>query len=154
MKYRDPETGEFKELYTKAADTLPVGTIVDYDGDEIPAGWEAAESDDYSLEEIFTGKYWVNGKKIYRKVIDLGALPNANGQYYNNGISNLATVTAFDAFAQHSSGTTITLPYATSYQLERNISIEIEPTRFYIYTGIDRSDLNGYVILEYTKIKE
>lgn len=43
MKYRDPETGEFKELYTKAADTLPVGTVVDYDGDEVPAGWEKVE---------------------------------------------------------------------------------------------------------------
>ena len=42
MKYRDPETGEFKELYTKAADTLPVGTVVDFDGDEVPAGWEYA----------------------------------------------------------------------------------------------------------------
>ena len=43
MKYRDPETGEFKELYVKAADTLPVGTEVDYDGDEVPAGWEEVE---------------------------------------------------------------------------------------------------------------
>lgn len=56
MKYRDPETGEFKELYTKAADTLPVGTVVDFDGEEIPAGWEKAEemslikSVDYTLE--------------------------------------------------------------------------------------------------------
>ena len=42
MKYRDPETGEFKELYAKAVDTLPVGTVVDYEGNEIPAGWEEA----------------------------------------------------------------------------------------------------------------
>lgn len=44
MKYRDPVTGEFKELYTKAADTLPVGTVVDYDGTEVPAGWEEVEN--------------------------------------------------------------------------------------------------------------
>ena len=43
MKFRDPETREFKELYTKAADTLPVGTVVDFDGTEMPAGWEPAE---------------------------------------------------------------------------------------------------------------
>jgi hypothetical protein len=44
MKFRDPETGEFKELYAKAADTLPVGTVVDFDGTEIPAGWEKVDN--------------------------------------------------------------------------------------------------------------
>ena len=78
MKYRDPETGEFKELYTKAADTLPVGTVVDFDDTEVPAGWEQAEAtDDYSTEETFTGKYWIDGKKIYRKVI-LSTVGNIN----------------------------------------------------------------------------
>ena len=72
MKFRDPETGGFKELYTKAADTLPVGTVVDFDGTEIPAGWEEVEeTDNCSTEETFTGKYWRDGKKIYRKVIEL-----------------------------------------------------------------------------------
>lgn len=42
MKYRDPETGQLKELSLKAADTLPIGTIVDYDGEEVPEGWEEA----------------------------------------------------------------------------------------------------------------
>lgn len=40
MKYRDPVTGEFKDITVKVADTLPVGTIVEYDGDVIPSGWE------------------------------------------------------------------------------------------------------------------
>ena len=43
MKYRDPETGEFKELNVKVSDTLPVGTEVDYDGDEAPAGWKEVD---------------------------------------------------------------------------------------------------------------
>lgn len=46
MKFRDPETGEFKELYVKAADTLPVGTEVDYEGEEVPAGWEVVYDED------------------------------------------------------------------------------------------------------------
>ena len=49
MKYKDPETGEFKEIYVKTADTLPVGTVVDYDGEEIPTGWEPVE-DEPSIE--------------------------------------------------------------------------------------------------------
>lgn len=55
MKFRDSETGEFKELYAKAADTLPVGTVVDFDGVEIPAGWEEIESDEVVLFESENG---------------------------------------------------------------------------------------------------
>lgn len=47
MKYKDPVTGEWKELYTKTADTLPVGSIVDFEGEEVPAGWEEI-NDKYS----------------------------------------------------------------------------------------------------------
>ena len=70
MKYRDPNTGQLKELSLKAADTLPVGTIVDYDGETVPEGWEKYGTEDYSTEETFTGKHWIDGKPIYRKVIN------------------------------------------------------------------------------------
>lgn len=40
MKYRD-EQGNFNELYFKATDTLPLGTEIDYEGEDIPDGWEA-----------------------------------------------------------------------------------------------------------------
>jgi hypothetical protein len=38
MKYND--NGEYKDIYVKAFDTLPVGTIVDYDGETVPSGYE------------------------------------------------------------------------------------------------------------------
>lgn len=63
MKFRDPETGEFKELYTKAADTLPVGTVVDYDGDEVPAGWEEVESPYQQID----GEVVKTGRKVFGK---------------------------------------------------------------------------------------
>lgn len=37
MKYND--NGEYKDIYVKAFDTLPVGTEVDYDGNTAPTGW-------------------------------------------------------------------------------------------------------------------
>lgn len=46
MKYKDPSTGQLKELSLKAADTLPIGTIVDYDGEEVPEGWEEVPSNE------------------------------------------------------------------------------------------------------------
>ena len=38
MKYND--NGTIKDIVIKSGDTLPVGTIVEYDGDTIPAGYE------------------------------------------------------------------------------------------------------------------
>lgn len=45
MKYKDPVTGQLKELSLKAADTLPIGTVVEYDGETVPDGWEEVSED-------------------------------------------------------------------------------------------------------------
>lgn len=37
MKYND--NGEYKDIYVKSFDTLPVGAIVEFDGQTIPDGW-------------------------------------------------------------------------------------------------------------------
>ena len=68
MKYND--NGTIKDIVIKAGDTLPVGTIVEYDGETIPSGWEEVEDtrDDYSTEEQIVGK-WLNGKSIYRRTV-------------------------------------------------------------------------------------
>lgn len=69
MKYRDPDTGELKDIYVKASDTLPIGTEVDYNGTEVPNGWEEVDNpNDYSMDEKIIGK-WIDNKPIYRKVI-------------------------------------------------------------------------------------
>lgn len=43
-RVKDPSTGQFKEIYVKALDSMPVGSIVEYNGTvgDIPAGWEQA----------------------------------------------------------------------------------------------------------------
>ena len=33
----------------------------------------------YSLDEKFTGGYWIDGKKIYKKTYDLGTVPSPSG---------------------------------------------------------------------------
>ena len=67
MNYND--NGIVKPIVVKAGDTLPVGTIVEFDGTTIPAGYEQVEEekDIYSSEEVKTNKVWIDGKPIYRK---------------------------------------------------------------------------------------
>lgn len=51
-------------------DTVPIGTVILYDGEEIPDGYEEVENYEptYSLEEQVVGT-WIDGRPIYRKVI-------------------------------------------------------------------------------------
>lgn len=109
----------------------------------------------YSIEETFTGKYWIDGKKIYRKVMNLGALPNAEQKQYTWNIENINEVVDFKIYAiDTSNNSQLTLPYvypSTSY-LHYWITVEyLNTTSVVIVTGIDRSKLNLRVILEYTK---
>lgn len=54
--YKDSTTGQMKPIGVKVEDTLPVGTEVDYDGIDIPEGWEKI-SDVYETAEdiLWTG---------------------------------------------------------------------------------------------------
>lgn len=46
MKYRDPITGELKDVYVKASDTLPIGSTIEIPDDmSIPDGWEEVEEE-------------------------------------------------------------------------------------------------------------
>lgn len=60
MKYRDPYTGDFTDLYLKTSDTLPVGTEVDYEGETAPAGWEEVTLPD-EVKTIYTGNITATG---------------------------------------------------------------------------------------------
>lgn len=43
IKYKDPITGNMQQITMKVADTLPVGTEVEYNGETVPAGWEEVD---------------------------------------------------------------------------------------------------------------
>ena len=77
MQARKDKDSPFRELYVKALDSMPVGSVVDFTGSsaDVPTGWE--EVNDYSTTEIDTGKKWIDGKPIYRKVIVLPTLVDA-----------------------------------------------------------------------------
>jgi len=68
-------------------DMFPIGTIVEYDGDTVPDGYEKIE--DYSTNEVKIGT-WIDGKPIYRKVLK-GTTGASTGATLGN-IQNLETL--------------------------------------------------------------
>lgn len=85
MKALNPSTGQFDTVYVKALDSMPVGSQIEFIGNTIPAGWE--QVNDYSTTEIDTGKRWIDGKKIYRKVLQ----PSNIGTAFSTGVNNIDT---------------------------------------------------------------
>ena len=76
MKYND--NGEYKDIYIKSFDTLPVGTEVDYDGSVVPDGWSEVSAVEtiYDQDNLVIKKYG-NAINIYSKgFINQGILEN------------------------------------------------------------------------------
>lgn len=87
IKYGNPITGEFKDIKFKVSDTLPVGTKVDYDGTDVPNGWEQVEDPSaYSLEEQIIGMCLK--KPLYRKSF----LINNSSQINENVIGRIPNI--------------------------------------------------------------
>lgn len=153
MKYKDPATGQLKELSLKAADTLPIGTIVDYDGETVPDGWEKYGTEDYSTEETFTGKHWIDGKPIYRAVIyyenvivtsDVHAIPNY--------IKNVDEIIKFESLFYQNRNKQYEGPYYVNSSDFFRCALRLENNDIVIRRGSGNSDKNKVkIILEYTK---
>lgn len=102
----------------------------------------------YSTTETVVGR-WINGKPIYRKIVDIGVLPNATGKSVNHGISSLESVVRTYGMAEGPSSQ-LPLPFV-SVSSNKCIQLAILGTTIDINTGVDRSAYIGWVAIEYTK---
>lgn len=85
MKYND--NGEYKDIYVKAFDTLPIGTEVDYDGSVVPSGWEEVESPKYVRSFNIESPTWT-----YNQNVKFYTLPYTEGihSYIITGVVSYA----------------------------------------------------------------
>lgn len=101
----------------------------------------------YSTTETVVGEWF--GQPLYRKVINFGALPNNTSKSVSHGITNLQYPVHLYGFA-YGAGI-LTLPFVTIDHGSYQIALEISTTDVKVYTDYDRSSLNAYIIIEYTK---
>lgn len=113
---------------------------------------EAQKNLVYSQNEIDTGKIWIDGKKIYRKVILLPAI--AKGTEYRIDLSSLTTSNYIQLYGFIKTAENYFIPLLNSDEqtptLNTFIGITNNILRF--LNGADREILSGHVVLEYTKI--
>ena len=102
------------------------------------------ECNTYSTNEVDTGKVWIDNKKIYRKVINLGARTYSNGtNTINHNISNFDTIT-FPKF--------VVKMYDNWYERWETIKdVSINSSTIIIKTSQALTVQDSFIIFEYTK---
>ena len=105
----------------------------------------------YSTSEQNTGFRWKDGKTIYKKTIDFGALPNTTNKAANLNISNLGTIIDSEAFCIYPNGINFPLPFTNTNDFASSVMLNFTATQVVITTGSDRSGATGYVTIYYTK---
>ena len=105
----------------------------------------------YSTSETDTGFKWIDGRKIYKKTMDFGALPNATNKSKSFGISNLGMFIQITGMAIYPSGVSLVLPFSGVSALEASVAINTNGDSVVITTGTNRSSATGYITAYYTK---
>jgi hypothetical protein len=132
------KVGDLSNLTTTAKTSI-VESVNELKGGEI-----------YSTNEVKTNKVWIDGKPIYRKVINTGEFSNTEISI-NTGITNINEVVNFGGSFKRKSSQT---PYFYSID-----NVLIDEWRINYNTGVITIKTNnqyvamayGYLILEYTK---
>jgi len=106
----------------------------------------------YSDTERVVGA-WRDGKPLYQKTINFGALPDAAEKFVAHNISNLDKITKLFGITSNSSGGTFPLPFVNietspGYQ----IVLRATASDIVVRTGSDRTAFtNTFITLQYTK---
>lgn len=150
--------GDSSNGLVKDVSDLQIGLAYTQDtlGDEIV---KVNKLCNYSTTEIDTGKQWINGEKIYRKVINFGTLPDGSDaetktKRVAHSIPNLAMVTNITGIAYTNGLTTfypLPMVFTSPYTVDAFIQTYVTQSDVVCSTNIDHSSQSAYIILEYVK---
>lgn len=135
-------------------DTLPIGSIVDYDGTTVPENWKEVEEkgEIYSTEETKTNKKWIDGKPIYRKVFTLPNIASSNKQLVNSSVSvevSYDKITKITGIATIPDGI-LPIPYMIGPEQFITCFLESNQNKIFVYCR-SYTTMDIKIFLEYTK---
>ena len=102
-------------------------------------------SNSYSTQEVKTGGTWIDGKPIYRKVVDIGTLPDTTSKNVQHNIQNLDSVVNLKLIANDNVNN-IVCNFGG-----KELAVYIDAANVFIVSGNNFTGYSGYAIIEYTK---
>lgn len=107
---------------------------------------------DYSTSEVDTKVKWIDGKTIYRKTVNIGALPDSTTKTTAHSISSVGDIVDIKAIATNGSGTFLPLCSSSPYNVSYSVLLYADRTNITVQTGDDKTGYTDcYVTLYYTK---
>lgn len=100
-------------------------------------------------QETATNEY-IDGKQVYMKRINCGALPNASQKAVAHGVSGFV-LTDIKAVFTGTSRDRIYVPHIDINNSSSSVGMSVNDTNIYLNTGINYSGYTGYVTMYYTK---
>ena len=109
------------------------------------------EKQTYSTDEVVVGT-WINGKPIYRKVINMGDIPSNSSKIINHNIKNIDFVTSISGLGVTSTNH-YNIPFSPNEAMFSGLSVSIRASSTEISVSTNKvvSGHTIYGIMEYTK---
>lgn len=113
------------------------------------------EGEKYSYEERQVGT-WVDGKPLYERTVDFGALPNNDTKTVPHGVGSVSEIWLHGGYAFDDNGSyQLNVPSQFSNLPGENTSYAWRTTvtkqNIFIETSEDKSTVSAVVIIRYTK---
>lgn len=103
----------------------------------------------YSTDEVIIGE-WIDGKPIYRRTYNFGALPNATSKTIPHNLTNIDKFINIYGFSYDSGKTTLPLPFV--HNSGGDIQLNCDGLNICVVTKTNRSSFTVcYITIEYTK---
>ena len=109
------------------------------------------DGEKYSTTERKVGT-WIDGKPVYQKTIDCGALPNSTNKTVAHNVSNINIIVRAFGFAVNADHQSMFLSYVSANALGENVGYFADRTNIYIGDGYNWSSFTKtYITIQYTK---
>jgi len=110
---------------------------------------EIGSDNDYSTTEKIVGT-WINGKSLYQKVIDFGAMPNNSTKSVSLGASGVDLVVSLRGI-MYKTGYSIMIPDISDSPTFVRLFYDKNNNQIKISNNLDQSDYSAYITVQYTK---
>jgi hypothetical protein len=118
----------------------------------IPTGESA--NNVYSEEEHVVG-VWIDGKTVFEKTINFGAMPNRASKSVNHNIADIDYIIDVRGTAVTTAGGCFPIPFTNDQGYTSQLCMFANRTSITVRTSVDRSEYTkSYITLRYTKTVE
>lgn len=130
-------------------DSLPVGSVIEFDGDEVPAGYEQVKGLVTGGPAVKTGRI-IDGKEEYVKRFNIGLLPNNTRNVITLDMPSASDIKVLNVTG---SATKLTNGYEDCvpiYTVVVTFLYRSSEKNLFVDTTMDRSDYTGYAEIYFT----